>query len=39
MDKDGNVVVDEYQNTSTKNIYAVGDCCGKALLTPGGLLN
>ncbi|CAG9531457.1 unnamed protein product [Cercopithifilaria johnstoni] len=33
-DRNGNVIVDEYQNTSIKNIYAVGDCCGKALLTP-----
>uniref|UniRef100_A0A8R1TQU2 Glutathione reductase n=4 Tax=Onchocerca TaxID=6281 RepID=A0A8R1TQU2_ONCVO len=33
-DEIGHVIVDEYQNTSTKNIYAVGDCCGKALLTP-----
>uniref|UniRef100_A0A1I7VQ87 Glutathione reductase n=1 Tax=Loa loa TaxID=7209 RepID=A0A1I7VQ87_LOALO len=33
-DQIGNVIVDEYQNTSTKNVYAVGDCCGKALLTP-----
>ncbi|VDM07414.1 unnamed protein product [Wuchereria bancrofti] len=33
-DENGNVIVDEYQNTSTRNIYAVGDCCGKALLTP-----
>lgn len=29
------MVVDEYQNTSRKGIYALGDVCGKALLTPG----
>ncbi|VDN17944.1 unnamed protein product [Gongylonema pulchrum] len=33
-DKDGRIIVDKYQNTSAKNIYALGDCCGKALLTP-----
>ncbi|VDN26517.1 unnamed protein product [Gongylonema pulchrum] len=33
-DKDGHIIVDKYQNTSAKNIYALGDCCGKALLTP-----
>ncbi|XP_077868209.1 glutathione reductase, mitochondrial-like, partial [Saccoglossus kowalevskii] len=30
----GNIIVDEYQNTSTAGIYALGDVCGKALLTP-----
>jgi pyruvate/2-oxoglutarate dehydrogenase complex dihydrolipoamide dehydrogenase (E3) component len=38
MDKAGHIVVDEYQNTTAKNIYALGDVCGKALLTPGGKL-
>ncbi|VDN03669.1 unnamed protein product [Thelazia callipaeda] len=33
-DSNGNIIVDKYQNTTAKNIYAVGDCCGKALLTP-----
>ena len=30
----GHVVVDDYQNTNVDNIYAVGDVCGKAELTP-----
>ncbi|XP_078613026.1 glutathione reductase, mitochondrial-like [Branchiostoma floridae x Branchiostoma japonicum] len=34
LDSRGNIKVDEYQNTSTKGIYALGDVCGKALLTP-----
>lgn len=33
--ENGNVKVDEFQNTSVKGIYALGDVCGKALLTPG----
>ncbi|KAM4621514.1 glutathione reductase, mitochondrial isoform 2-T2 [Polymixia lowei] len=33
-DEKGNIVVDEFQNTSRSGIYAVGDVCGKALLTP-----
>lgn len=27
--------MDEFQNTSRAGIYAVGDVCGRALLTPG----
>ncbi|KAF5386658.1 hypothetical protein D9615_001955 [Tricholomella constricta] len=34
LDKMGNVVVDEYQNTNVPGIYAIGDVQGKALLTP-----
>ncbi|KAJ3587287.1 hypothetical protein NHX12_010885 [Muraenolepis orangiensis] len=34
MDERGHIVVDEYQNTSRPGIYALGDVCGKALLTP-----
>ncbi|XP_059326272.1 glutathione reductase, mitochondrial isoform X2 [Ammospiza nelsoni] len=34
MDTKGHVVVDEYQNTTRRGIYAVGDVCGRALLTP-----
>ncbi|KAF9533574.1 glutathione reductase [Crepidotus variabilis] len=34
LDKKGDVVVDEYQNSSVKNIYAIGDVAGKWLLTP-----
>jgi glutathione reductase (NADPH) len=34
LDKEGNVVVDEYQNSTVKDIYAIGDVAGKALLTP-----
>lgn len=34
LDEKGDIVVDEYQNTSVKNIYAIGDVQGKWLLTP-----
>ncbi|XP_077032965.1 glutathione reductase, mitochondrial isoform X6 [Agelaius phoeniceus] len=34
VDAKGHVVVDEYQNTTRRGIYAVGDVCGRALLTP-----
>ncbi|XP_061832738.1 glutathione reductase, mitochondrial isoform X3 [Nerophis lumbriciformis] len=34
MDDRGHIVVDEYQSTSRAGIYAVGDVCGRALLTP-----
>ncbi|XP_030050374.1 glutathione reductase, mitochondrial [Microcaecilia unicolor] len=34
LDERGHIVVDEFQNTSRKGVYAVGDVCGKALLTP-----
>ena len=31
----GFIKVDEYQNTSVTNMYALGDIAGKKLLTPG----
>ena len=31
----GFIKVDEYQNTSVPNMYALGDIAGKKLLTPG----
>jgi len=34
LDKKGDIIVDEYQNTSVKGIYAIGDVQGKWLLTP-----
>ena len=34
MDTRGHIKVDEYQNTSRNGVYAIGDVCGKALLTP-----
>ncbi|NXY65022.1 GSHR protein, partial [Callaeas wilsoni] len=34
VDPKGHVVVDEYQNTTRRGIYAIGDVCGRALLTP-----
>ncbi|BFZ00786.1 hypothetical protein BsWGS_03825 [Bradybaena similaris] len=34
VDKHQNIEVDEYQNTNIKGIYALGDVCGKYLLTP-----
>jgi Pyruvate/2-oxoglutarate dehydrogenase complex, dihydrolipoamide dehydrogenase (E3) component, and related enzymes len=33
-DKHGYIVVDEYQNTSTPSVLALGDVCGKVELTP-----
>ncbi|XP_013779561.1 glutathione reductase, mitochondrial-like isoform X2 [Limulus polyphemus] len=30
----GHILVDEYQNTSHSSVYALGDVCGKFLLTP-----
>ncbi|XP_065489662.1 glutathione reductase, mitochondrial [Caloenas nicobarica] len=34
VDAKGHVVVDEYQNTTRRGVYAIGDVCGRALLTP-----
>lgn len=34
LDKDGHIVVDPQQNTTTNAHYAVGDVAGKVLLTP-----
>jgi len=34
MDEHGNIVVDKFQVTSKPNVYAIGDVCGKYLLTP-----
>ncbi|KAH9484071.1 Glutathione reductase [Psilocybe cubensis] len=34
LDKKGDIVVDEYQNTSVKGVTAIGDVQGKWLLTP-----
>ena len=34
LDSHGFIKVDEWQNTSHPDIHAVGDVCGKALLTP-----
>ncbi|GAA5802352.1 hypothetical protein HPULCUR_007816 [Helicostylum pulchrum] len=34
LDDKQQIVVDEYQNTTTKNIYSLGDVIGKAELTP-----
>jgi len=33
-DKRGHILVDEYQNTNVPGVYALGDVCGKQLLTP-----
>jgi len=37
-DKNNHIKVDEYQNTGVEGLYALGDICGKAELTPGLLL-
>eukprot|EP01098_Paradermamoeba_levis_P002820 TRINITY_DN1338_c0_g1_i1.p1 TRINITY_DN1338_c0_g1~~TRINITY_DN1338_c0_g1_i1.p1 ORF type:complete len:457 (-),score=171.81 TRINITY_DN1338_c0_g1_i1:124-1494(-) len=34
LDAHGFIDVDKWQNTSAPNVYAVGDVCGRALLTP-----
>jgi glutathione reductase (NADPH) len=34
-DQSKNIIVDAYQNTSRPGIYALGDVCGRYLLTPG----
>ncbi|XP_014668404.1 PREDICTED: glutathione reductase, mitochondrial-like [Priapulus caudatus] len=34
LDTRGHIKVDEFQNTTAERIYALGDVCGKALLTP-----
>jgi len=34
MDSKGYITVDEYQNTSAPNVFALGDVCGKVELTP-----
>jgi len=34
LDKAGNILVNEQQNTNVEGVYAVGDVAGKALLTP-----
>jgi len=31
----GYIAVDDYQNTTSDSVYALGDACGKAELTPG----
>ncbi|KAK7920306.1 glutathione reductase [Apiospora marii] len=33
-DERGHIVADDYQNTNVENVYALGDVCGKAELTP-----
>ncbi|HET7542749.1 MAG TPA: glutathione-disulfide reductase [Polyangiaceae bacterium] len=33
-DREGHVLVDEWQNTSTPGVYAIGDVTGRATLTP-----
>lgn len=33
-DRDGHVVVDEWQNTTAPGVYAIGDVTGRATLTP-----
>ncbi|XP_042307296.1 glutathione reductase, mitochondrial [Sceloporus undulatus] len=34
VDGMNHIIVDEFQNTTRKGIYALGDVCGRALLTP-----
>ncbi|KAI0124846.1 glutathione reductase [Xylariales sp. AK1849] len=34
LSEKGHIVVDDYQNTNVDNIFALGDVCGKAELTP-----
>ncbi|XP_078474568.1 glutathione reductase, mitochondrial isoform X2 [Lampetra planeri] len=37
-DQQGHVTVDEFQNTSRAGVYALGDVCGRALLTPVAIM-
>ena len=37
LDDRGFIKVDDYQNTSAKGVYALGDVAGKAFLTPVAL--
>jgi glutathione reductase (NADPH) len=39
VDAFGHIKVDEYQNTTAPGIYALGDVCGRFLLTPGTTFN
>lgn len=34
LDKQGDVVVNEWQESNVKDVYAIGDVAGKVLLTP-----
>jgi glutathione reductase (NADPH) len=34
LEHNGYIKVDDYQETNVKDVYAVGDVCGKAMLTP-----
>ena len=34
LDKAGNVIVDDYQETNVNGVFSIGDVQGKALLTP-----
>lgn len=34
LDKKGDIVADEYQNSNVEGVYVIGDVAGKALLTP-----
>jgi glutathione reductase (NADPH) len=34
LNRNGTVVVDDYENTSVKGVYAIGDATGKVVLTP-----
>ena len=33
--ENGHIKVDDFQNTTARGMYALGDVAGKALLTPG----
>lgn len=35
VDAQGHTVVNDYQNTTSRGVYAIRDICGRALLTPG----
>jgi glutathione reductase (NADPH) len=35
LNPQGFIIADEWQNTNVPNVHALGDVCGKAMLTPG----